>query len=227
MSAAGEATLWPWVALVLLGALHGVNPGMGWLFATALGMQRGERRAVWRALLPLTLGHALAIAAAVTLAAAAGLVVPMREMRWVVAALLVVMGVRQLRRHRHPRFGGMRVGARDLVAWSFLVATAHGAGLMSVPLAAEVGAVGAPTEAHATAAHATHAAAGAAAPNGPTVLAVAATLAHTAGYVLVTGILALVVYQWVGVGVLRRAWVNVDLLWALTLLVTAGAIVLV
>src|SRR5215203_3442939 len=121
-------TVWPWIALALLGAVHGLNPGMGWLFAVALGVQRGERRAVWRALLPLGVGHALAIALAIAVASTVGLVLPPHVLRWFVAAALLAMGVRQLRRHRHPRGGGMRVSMRDLVAWSFLVATAHGAG---------------------------------------------------------------------------------------------------
>lgn len=243
--------LWPWVALLLLGALHGLNPGMGWLFAVALGLQQEERRAVWRALLPLTAGHALAIVVAVALAMAAGLVIPPEVLRWVVIGALALLGIRQLQRHRHPRLGGMRVGARDLVMWSFLVATAHGAGLMAVPFAAEAGALGAPPAAQAAEggastpaspalgaplrnAHAAHSHAGVQTAESlegrmrpPASLgAIMATLVHTLGYVLVTGLLAIVVYERAGLRVLRRAWVNLDLIWAGSLLLTALALAL-
>jgi len=121
------------LALLVLGGVHGVNPAMGWLFAVGLGLQERDRRAVWRALGPLALGHALAIGAVVLLAAAIGVVLPLRWLKWLVAAALIGVAVSQLIRHRHPSWGGMRVGARDLTIWSFLMATAHGAGLMAVP----------------------------------------------------------------------------------------------
>jgi len=201
----------PWLALMLLGALHGLNPAMGWLFAVALGIQRGDRWAVWRALPPLAAGHALAIAVAVGAAAGLGLVLPAAALRWVVAGALLGLGLWQLRRHRHPSVGGMRVGPRDLATWSFLVATAHGAGLMAVPLA-----LGA---AHAS--HAAHAS-GAVVRNGP---ALAATAVHTAGYLLVTALLAGVVYERSALHVLRRAWINIDVVWAGSLVLTAAAVV--
>src|SRR5262249_52376131 len=125
--------------LLSLGALHGLNPGMGWLFAVALGMQRGERAAVWRALGPLALGHALAIAAAVAIALGLGVAVPPAAVRLGAAALLIGLGILQLRGHRHPAMGrwraGLRANGRELAAWSFVVATAHGAGLMAAPFA--------------------------------------------------------------------------------------------
>jgi hypothetical protein len=227
---------WSWFALLFLGVLHGLNPGMGWLFAVALGVQRGERRAVWQALLPLTVGHALAIAAAVLMAGLVGLVIPLDHLPWVVAGALVLLGVRQLRRHRHPRFGGMRIGGRDLVIWSFLVATAHGAGLMAVPFAASAGVIAAPTavfaadssnrsgeHVHGTneARHQHHGAGAAQSVSGSVLMA---TLVHTAGYVLVTAVLALLVYQFAGIRLLRRAWVNVDAIWAGVLVLTGVAL---
>src|SRR5690606_5857955 len=128
------ATLWwPWATLLLLGAAHGINPGMGWLFAVALGLQEGGRRAVWAAIAPLALGHAAAIAVAAALAVTAGLILPLQVIEWGVALTLGVLGVRMLIRHRHRRWGGMRVGFRDLVLWSFLRASAPGAGLMAIP----------------------------------------------------------------------------------------------
>ena len=139
-------------ALLALGALHGLNPGMGWLFAVALGTQRGERRAVWRALGPLALGHALAIASAVAVALGLGVVVPSGGIRWGAAALLIGLGVWQLRGHRHAGLGrwhvGLRATGRELTLWSFVVATAHGAGLMAAPVALRAVQSGAAGHAH-------------------------------------------------------------------------------
>lgn len=229
MSAAtwAGAPAWPWLALLMLGALHGLNPGMGWLFALGLGIQHGERRAVWRALLPLAAGHGLAIAAALVAAATLGQVIPLPVLRWVAVLSLVGLGVRQLRRHWHPRVGGMRVGGWQLVSWSFLVASAHGAGLMAAPFALGAGRVRDPHAAHAE--HAAHAAQVLAAvtPAGAVqASALVATLVHTAGYLLVAAVLAVIVYERGALHLLRRAWVNLDLVWAVTLIVTAGAIAL-
>jgi hypothetical protein len=207
--------LWPWVALAALGAAHGINPGMGWLFAVALGMQEGSGRAVWRALLPLAAGHALAIAAVLGLAAAIGVVVPGTLLQWIVAVLLFALGVQQLVRHRHPRYGGMRVGPRQLTIWSFLMASAHGAGLMALPvvLGARAAQVGGP--------HAGHGAPAAADP----AFALLGTVVHGAGYLAVTGLIALLVYHKVGVQRLRAMWVNVNVVWAAALMITAVLIV--
>ena len=128
---------WAVLALLGLGALHGINPAMGWLFAVALGLQEKRARAVWRALPPLALGHALAIAVVVAVFTTIGVLVPMRVLRWGVALLLAGFGVYRLFRHAHFRYGGMRVGARELTIWSFLMATAHGAGLMVLPFVLE------------------------------------------------------------------------------------------
>jgi hypothetical protein len=201
-------------ALLALGAVHGLNPGMGWLFAVALGLQERDRRALWRALPPLALGHAGAIAIALAVAAGVGRVLPAEQLRWLVAAMLVALGGFKLVRHSHPR-GGMRVGARDLAIWSLLVATAHGAGLMVLPLV--VGAAGD----GARLAHAEH--------GGMLLSGTAmglpewsATLLHSAGYLAVTMLAAVVVYEKLGVSVLRRAWVNLDLVWAVALIATGA-----
>src|SRR5688572_20467592 len=122
-----------WTAMIGLGAYHGINPGMGWLFAVALGMQARRASAMWRALPPLALGHVLAVGVVVVLAAGARVVLPLDLLKVVIAVTLVTLGVYRLWRHRHPRYGGMQVGFRDLTIWSFLMASAHGAGLMVVP----------------------------------------------------------------------------------------------
>jgi hypothetical protein len=122
------------VGVLLLGAGHGLNPGMGWLFAVALGLQERSGQAVWRALGPLSVGHGLSIGAVLGAAAVLESVLPPGGLRWPTVALLAGVGLYRLLVNRHPRYGGMRVGFRDLTVWSFLMATAHGAGLMVLPL---------------------------------------------------------------------------------------------
>jgi hypothetical protein len=213
-----------WLALAGLGAVHGVNPGMGWLFAVALGLQEGRARAVWRALSPLAVGHALAIGAAVLAALALGRVVPAEALRWIVGGALVTLGAVRLVRHRHPRYGGMQVGFRELTAWSFLMASAHGAGLMVLPLL--VGAADGAEHPHAHGMHLMTASLTPALPaSGPLVLGLQATALHTAGYLLVTGLLALLVYRKLGLRMLRTMWINLDLIWGGALVVT-GAVAL-
>src|SRR5262245_15295445 len=190
-------------SVIALGAVHGINPAMGWLFAVSLGLQAGTGRAVWRALAPLALGHALAIGAAVIAAALLGIVLPISWLRWLAAGVLLSFGAFHLLRHRHPRFGGMRVGARDLTIWSFLMASAHGAGLMVLPFVLGVTVQGA----HAHAQQSTLSA------------GLLATMLHTASYLLVAGVLAWLVYWKVGVQVLRSAWINMNLIWAAALMI--------
>src|SRR4026208_197831 len=123
-----------WDAMVALGAYHGINPGMGWLFAVALGMQQSSARGVWRALPPIALGHAGAVGVVGAIAAAARLVVPLAALNVLVAVVLMSLGVYRLWRHRHPRLGGMQVGFRDLTLWPFLMAPAHRARLLVLPV---------------------------------------------------------------------------------------------
>jgi hypothetical protein len=220
--------LGPLLGLLALGALHGVNPAMGWLFAVALGMQEKKGRAVWRALPPLAVGHAASVAAVVMVAALAGAFVPHRVLQWCIAATLLAFGVHRLvRRHRHPRLSGMRVGPVQLTVWSFLMATAHGAGLMVLPLlVAGDGATVSAASAGAHAGHAAHGAHAAHAAQAADVLAgqagalLAASL-HALAYLAVTAVIALVVYHRVGLRLLRTAWINLDVIWAGALIATA------
>ena len=207
-----------WPALLALGAGHGINPAMGWLFAVALGFQRGSRRAVWGALGPLAVGHALAMVVAIGIAAMIGSMLPAATMKWGIAGLLIGLGVYRLVRSRHITYGGMQVSSAELATWSFLMATAHGAGLMVLPLV--LGDVTA-------AAHPHHVAA-ASLINLSDVqwTGVVAAAVHTAGYLLVTGVIAVIVYERVGLRFLRTAWVNLDLVWAVALVVTGVATVL-
>ena len=204
-----------WHAMVLLGAYHGINPGMGWLFAVALGMQQGSARGVWRALLPIALGHAAAVGLVVAAVALAQMVVPLQALKGVVASALMTLGLYRLWRHRHPRCGGMQVNFRDLTLWSFLMASAHGAGLMVLPFVMPTAAAVAAAD-HTHAHHADPAAAN---------VAVAAVALHTATYFTVMVLAAWLVYRKLGLSLLRKAWFNMDWLWAGALVLT-GLIVL-
>ena len=198
-----------WSTLFLLGAYHGINPGMGWLFAVARGMQQRRARAVAWSLPPIALGHALAIGVVVLIAQLAQVALPLQYVRIGVAVTLVGLGVYKLVRSRHFRYGGMQVGFRDLTIWSFLMASAHGAGLMVLPVV-----LAGP--------HAHHMAASQGASSG-----VWATLIHTLGYFTVTAAAALLVYQKFGLAMLRRSWFNLDLIWAIALVVTGLVALLV
>src|SRR5262245_59099626 len=100
---------WPWLTLILLGAWHGLNPGMGWLFSVALGLQQRSRRAVLVALLPIALGHALAIALVVVLVYIVGAVIPSKWLQIGGATTLFSIGIWKLWRARHLTWVGMRV----------------------------------------------------------------------------------------------------------------------
>lgn len=204
----GEMTT-SWALLMALGAFHGINPGMGWLFAVALGMQEGRRGAVLRALVPLGAGHALAVAVAVGAALAIGIAIPLAWLRWPTAGVLVSLGVLRLFRHRHPRWAGMRVTMGGLTVWSFLMATAHGAGLMVVPVV--MGMSMSAAGEHADHVHAAGAGTGA---------ALLATGLHAVGYLAVTAFVAVLVFEKLGVSILRRAWINLDLIWSAALVAT-------
>jgi hypothetical protein len=213
---------WPWLSLAALGAFHGLNPAMGWLFAVSLGLQERRLRAVVTALGPIALGHALAIGLAAVAVGTLGLVIPQRVLLVLGgAALLGFAAYKVATRFRHPRWVGMRVGPRELVMWSFLMASAHGAGMMLVPvLVAMRGDAVASVMAHAE--HLGHL--GHQVPGGTASLlpALAAVGLHALAMLAVAGTLAVVVYQYVGVEVLRRVWVNLDLLWVAALVVVGG-----
>jgi hypothetical protein len=214
---------WPWLALALLGAYHGLNPAMGWLFAVALGLQEQRRGAVLQALPPIALGHATAVLVAVLVVGVAQVVVPFDVLRYVCAGVLIVFGLYKVVRRRHPRWVGMRVGFRDLTAWSFLMASAHGAGLMLIPVLLRLWSTEQMQGTHAHDTHTDHASMTGSA----TVLAdLTAVGLHTLVLFAVMGVIAMVVYEKLGVMILKRTWFNLDLLWA-GALVGAGLITLV
>ena len=207
-----------WQAMLFLGAYHGINPGMGWLFAVALGMQRGSARGVWGALPPIALGHAAAVGVVLLTVALAQVVIPMDTLRVLVASMLAMLGLYRLWRHRHLRFGGMQVGFRDLTVWSFLMASAHGAGVMVVPFVMPAP----PMLSAAGHEHMHHMAA--AATNGAAAGAMAVAV-HTLAYLAVMTLAAWVVYRKLGLSLLRKAWLNLDWVWAGALVLT-GLVVL-
>jgi hypothetical protein len=215
MTHAGLTASALWLML-LLGAYHGIDPGMGWLFAVALGMQEGKGSAVAKALVPIALGHAFAVALVVVSAVFLGIAIPLQVIRYSVAALLVGIGLFCLIRHWHPRWVRMQVGFRDLTMWSFLMATAHGAGLMVLPVLLGTSTVEAADQV------ATHHRLAAANP----LAGILATVVHTIAYLAVSGLLAWVVYRKLGLTLLRKAWFNFNLAWGFAL-VAAGVFTVV
>jgi hypothetical protein len=201
--------LWPWAALALLGAYHGVNPGMGWLFAVARGLQERSRRAVLSSLVPIAIGHEASIVIVVIAVSLTEELVPPFFVRLLAALFLVSFGVYKLARPRsHPGGFGMRVGTAGLVMWSFLMSSAHGAGLMLAPVL-----LGLPVYApyHNL--------------SEISLQAVAAASLHVAAMLATMGIVSVLVYEKVGLGILRRGWFNLDLGWSVVL-IGSGAVTL-
>jgi hypothetical protein len=214
---------WPWIAIAALGAYHGLDPSMGWLFAVALGLQEHRRAKVFAALAPIGLGHLISIAAVVALIGWARFAAASALLRPAGAAILILFGIfRYLRPRAHPRWVAMRVKWYELALWSFLMASAHGAGLMLFPIL-----MGMPGDAtmhhqmmngmHGRLMHQSMAAMGTLS----LMQDVAVVLLHVTAMLLVAGTIAVVVYDRVGLAFLRSAWVNLDVVWA-GALVAAG-----
>lgn len=194
------ADVWPWLALAGLGIFHGINPAMGWLFAVALGMHRHSRRVVLLSLLPIAAGHAIAVGVVLFAALALGLFVETRTLLRLAGIVLIGWAAwHALYGHRQRVRVGMQTGLGGLLIWSFLMATAHGAGLMLIPVLAPICLAGAPGQ-EITA-------------SGSILTGLAALAVHTAVMLATIGAIALAVYQWIGVDFLRRGWINLDLLW--------------
>jgi hypothetical protein len=201
---------WPWLALAGLGAFHGLNPAMGWLFAVALGLHRHNRRLVWLSPLPMAFGHALSIALVAGTFLLAGFAIDPRAIRIGGGFVLIGWALYHWRYgHRHRVRVGMQAGLAGLAVWSFLMATTHGAGLMLWPVLMPLCLSAAPEPFSI----------------GPLPTALLGIAVHTLAMLTVTTAVAVAVYQWIGLEILRRAWLNVDLIWTLALLV-AGALLL-
>jgi hypothetical protein len=195
---------WAWGALAALGFVHGLNPAMGWLFAVALGLHRGSRRAVLVSLAPIALGHAASVALVLAAFVLLGLALDLSILRRLAALVLLGWAAwHLLYGHRGRVRVGMQTGLGGLALWSFLVAGAHGAGLMLIPILTPLCAAASPSG-EVTAA-------------GATPIALAALAVHTAAMLASIGAVAFVVYDWVGLAFLRRGWINVDLIWSAAL----------
>jgi hypothetical protein len=197
---------WPWIVLVGLGAFHGLNPAMGWLFAVALGLQRHSRSTVLLALVPIAIGHFLSVAVVAGAFIATGMVVESATLTRIAGFMLIAWAAYHAAYgHRHRVRIGMQAEFPGLAAWSFLVASAHGAGLMLIPALMPIcfgGTAGAPLDNPALAA------------------AIVGVLVHSASMLFVTGLIAVAVYDWAGLAILRKAWINLDFVWTLVLVAT-------
>ena len=192
--------LWPWLAVVGLGIYHGINPAMGWLFAVALGLHRGSRSVVVQSLIPIAIGHLLSITLVAGAVLALGLVIDRGSLLIVAGCALILWALYHLAYgSRHQARIGMRAGFAGLLGWSFLMASAHGAGLMVAPTLVPLCLSGSGTDGTIA--------------SGRAIYSLAAVGVHTAAVVAVSGLIAIAVYDWIGVGFLRRGWLNFDWLW--------------
>jgi len=204
---------WPSLALAGLGTFHGLNPAMGWLFAVALRLHRPSRTVVFVSLLPIAAGHAFSIAVVAGLLAVAGYLVPHNLVRIGSGALLLGWAAYHWRfGHRHRVRFGMQTGLWGLAIWSFLMATAHGAGLMLWPALMPLCMPSGPIDASYS---------------GPFAAALTGVTIHTGAMIISTAVVATVVHEWLGVGILRYAWLNVDRLWTFALAGTGAVLLLI
>jgi hypothetical protein len=203
----------PWLAIAGLGLFHGLNPAMGWLFAVALGLHRHSQRVVLVSLLPIALGHAVAVAAVVAIALTLGLILDTTTLLRLAAVILIGWALWHFARgHRQRVRVGMQAGLLGLAVWSFLMASAHGAGLMLIPVVMPLCLTNSPgAELAAT---------------GSLPIAAAALGLHTAVMLATIGAISVAVYQWIGVDFLRRGWINLDIVWTAALLVCGVALLM-
>jgi hypothetical protein len=210
------SSLWAWLVVAALGAYHGIDPSMGWLFAVALGLQdRSRGRVIW-ALAPIALGHLISIGVVVAIMAALQSIVAVEWLRPAGAVALIMFGIFRFARPRaHPRWVAMRVNFSELALWSFLMASAHGAGLMLFPVLLGINSPEGVAHSHHHLPPLPHA--------DPIAVAVSVVLLHTGAMIAMTGLIAIVVHEKLGLAILRSAWINLDTIWA-TALIAAGAI---
>jgi hypothetical protein len=211
-----EATSALWLAVVLSGLYHGLNPGMGWPLAVAAGLMERREAALARTLVPLAMGHLVAISVVLLPFAALTFFLDWsREIR--IGAGLVIIGFAAmlLLYPRHPRFLA-RVRPTQLALWSFLIGLLHGAGLMLVPILLGLCAV-APVSTPDPLANEARGLIG------NTALALEVALTHTAAMVAAGGLMAWAVYRFLGIKALTKTWFDLNHLWAGSLAV-AGAL---
>ncbi len=206
-----------WGAVVASGIYHGVNPGMGWPLAVSSALMERKYGNLYKALLALAFGHLLAMAA---------ILFPFTTLLWLVewqrqiqigaACLVIGLGVYLLINRRHPRFLA-RVPPGRLALWSFLAAMAHGAGLMLVPIYLGICGTLEDDAGHAAAYDLMQSNAG---------IALVVAITHTLAMTVSGGALAAGVYHWLGLKFLSKGWFNLDLVWALSLILVGGVALL-
>jgi hypothetical protein len=226
-SAAVPESIAPWLVMLAFGAYHGLNPGMGWLFALSLGLQRQSERAIWASLLPIAAGHAVALMLIAALALAGAQIVYTPLLELATALALIAFGlIKVVNYFLHPRWVGMQMGMMDLVWWSLLMALAHGAGLAVAPTLLGMVQVQPPMAMRGP--HGMHA--------GRVVQKASTTtlglemplglLLYTVAMLAVMAVIAWFVYRRLGLAILRQRWINFDLIWAVALLIAGGAALL-
>jgi hypothetical protein len=207
------AELAPWLTLAGLGAYHGLNPAMGWLFAVALGLHRRSQGVVLASLGPIALGHAVAVAAVLLAVLGIGLVADTGGLSRLAGLVLIGWaGWHALYGHRQRVRIGMQASLAGLAVWSFLMASAHGAGLMLIPVVLPLCGSGA--------------AGGELTASGSLPTALAALAVHTAAMLAVIAAVSTIVFRWTGLAFLRRGWLNLDLVWSLALAATGALLLL-
>jgi hypothetical protein len=207
-----------WLAVIALGAYHGLNPGMGWPLAVSNGMWAKRDQAVFATFLPLAGGHFLAMAAALLpFALFLAYLDWSQAIRIAAGGAVAAFGVYKLFNRRHPRIAA-RLGPRHLTLWSFLTATAHGAGLMLAPIALGLCASGSDA-APSPAFDRGHQAMSELMRSG-IVTSIAVSGVHTVAMVAAGGAMAWIVYRWAGLKLLRSAWINLESVWAASLILT-------
>lgn len=196
-----------WFLVVAMGAYHGLNPAMGWPLAVASGLSERRGSAVFATLVPLGAGHFLAMAVVLVPFTVLSLILTWnRPIRLAAGVLLLLFGLYRLVDRRHPRFLA-RIRPTQLTLWSFLLATAHGAGLMLVPVALAM---------------CTPAQGSARMPDSGLGAALVISAVHTVAMLVAGLLVAWIVYRYVGLRILNRGWLNLDVAWAASLVIAAG-----
>ncbi|OED37195.1 hypothetical protein AB833_24420 [Chromatiales bacterium (ex Bugula neritina AB1)] len=202
-----------WWAVIFSGAYHGINPGMGWPLAVSSALMHGKRRYLLTALGLLALGHLLAMMAILLpFSLMTALVSHEKELRIGAGVLVVLMGVYLLINRKHPKFLA-RVHPARLALWSFLAAMAHGAGLMLVPVYLGICSTDSLDGGHQAAQTLM---------NGNISTALTVAVVHTLAMTVVGGAVATIIYFWLGLKFLSSTWFNVDVVWALSLIVVGS-----
>jgi hypothetical protein len=202
-----------WLAVIASGLYHGVNPGMGWPLVVSAGLMGRSRKDLAAALPPLAAGHILAtLVILLPFALASALLQWQHEVRIVASVMVIAFGIFRLISRRHPR-ALVRIKPTQLALWSFAIATAHGAGLMLLPIYFGICSIDRPNAAHQAASILM---------TQNLSMALLVSVAHALAMVAAGGLIALLVYAWLGLKFLSLVWFNLDLTWAISLILIGG-----